>query len=203
MLNDGTVGYYGAPISEGKLLEEQKTFRIIKPGKLAPDSALEQMRATTSGHGSILSGDLQLESVDGTVKKRITSGKSYSFPVLSPDGTKILANLYVVDLDGNETRVAELGVDTADISESPMGGTWSPDSRKIAYTRSMVRILDQDGQIMKTLASEIRIVNADGTGRQVIDIPDMLETNPVWSPDGTRIAFIDGKTSQIYVMRIR
>lgn len=99
--------------------------------------------------------------------------------------------------------MGELGVDTADISESSLGGKWSPDSKKIVYMRHTAKILDEDGQIIQGIAGKIHIVNADGSGLQVIDIPDMIEANPVWSPDGTRIAFIDGKTSKIYVIKIK
>jgi hypothetical protein len=215
VLNDGTVGYYEITLIEGKTareLEEEKTFRIIRPGKLAPNSALKQIRATTTGHGSIGSGDLQLESIDGTVKRRITTGKLCSFPELSPDGDKILAmcgkkcGMCVIDLQGNMTSVAEKGVDTADISESsisPPQAKWSPDGKKIVYMRLTSKILDWDGQAIENIAGKIHIVNADGSGLQIIDIPDVIELNPIWSPDGTRIACTDEKTSKIYVIVIK
>ncbi len=216
MLNDGTVGYYEVAISQEKtrkMLEEEKTFTIIKQGKLKPASALKQLRATILEPDGTLSGDIWLQSIDGTSKRRITTGRLCSFPELSPDGTKILAccgvwcGFCLLDLQGNAISIGEKGVHTADISESSMGppdAKWSPDSKKIAYMRITAEILDPDGQIIRDIAGEIHIVKADGSGNiQVIDIPDVIELNPVWSPDGTRIAFIEGKTSQIYVIRIR
>jgi tricorn protease len=61
-------------------------------------------------------------------------------------------------------------------------GDWAPDSRKLALVVQSRRIDKED----------IRVVNADGTGRY-----DPTQTpkrssdfTPVWSPDGRRLAFV-------------
>ncbi|MCK4404452.1 MAG: PD40 domain-containing protein [candidate division Zixibacteria bacterium] len=202
---DGTVGYFQFPPGES-WVSDNAVFKVIHQGKLPPDSALKQMRAIVIRSGRTLSGDIWLESLDKSVKKRITTGELHTFVELSPDGTKILSALYVIDLKGNKTRVGEKGVDTADISESSIGtpqAKWSPDSKKIAYMRLTAKILDWDGQAIENIAGEIHIANADGSGIKVIDIPDVIELNPVWSPDGTRIACTGENTGKVYVIKLK
>jgi Tol biopolymer transport system component len=49
---------------------------------------------------------------------------------------------------------------------------------------------------------DIYVMNSDGTGRRrLTDAPD-YDSDPVWSPDGTYIAFISGRTGDwaVYVM---
>ncbi|MBX3023709.1 PD40 domain-containing protein [bacterium] len=44
----------------------------------------------------------------------------------------------------------------------------------------------------QTFSADLAVINADGSGRRKLtDTPEDSESQPVWSPDGTRIAFID------------
>ena len=105
-------------------------------------------------------------------------GGSYSEPDWSPDGTKIAASfsignrytgygsdIYVVNADGSGLHrpIVEPQVDRS----SP---AWSPDGTKLAYVQS---------------PDEIDIVNADGSGKQLLT----TGADPAWSPDGTKIVF--------------
>jgi Tol biopolymer transport system component len=200
---DGTVGYYQFPPGKS-WISDNAVFKVIKQGKLSPDSSLKQLRAVIKPVASYtISGDIWIESLDKSVKKRITTGKLYSFPELSPDGTKILVGLRVMDLDGNEIHIGKGGVDTANISESSLDPKWSPDSKKIAYTRVTAKILDLDGQAIEDIAGKIHIANADdGSDIQVIDIPDIVAVGPVWSPDGTKIACGSHSSSKIFVIKL-
>jgi Tol biopolymer transport system component len=50
---------------------------------------------------------------------------------------------------------------------------------------------------------EIAVVNADGSGRNVLTHDAVTETDPVWSPNGSEIAFLKpkrGASDQIWVM---
>jgi len=210
-LPDGTVGYFRFPPGESSQ-SENAVFRVIHQGELSPDSALEQMRAVIVRFAPyMISGDIWLESLDKSTKRRITDGKLCSFAKLSSDGSKILAMcgykcpMCVIDLHGNMMTVGERGVDTADISESsisPPQAKWSPDGQKIVYMRLTAKILDWDGQHIEHIKGEIHIANADGSGIQVIDIPDVVELNPVWAPDGTKIACVGENTGKIYVVKL-
>ena len=55
---------------------------------------------------------------------------------------------------------------------------WSPDGKRIAF-------MWHDGQ-----QSDIHVVNADGTGWEILTDTPTDETWPTWSPDGARIAFV-------------
>jgi Tol biopolymer transport system component len=202
ILNDGTVGYY--EIHE-KPEGETKIFKIIKQGKLEPDSALKQMIATTEGYPGW--GEIWLESADLTIRKRITPDKKYLFPKLSPDGTKILACYgpadFVLDLEGNV--ILDLGKDlpkvppgySAEVISGALHGIWSPDSRRIVY-----EIVFADGHT--TYDKDIYMVNVDGTERVAIAVtPAEKEGGASWSPDGTKIAYFNGTTGKIYVVKIK
>ncbi len=76
--------------------------------------------------------------------------------------------------------------------------TLSPDGSQILYTRS-----DADWDSNKTV-QHIWRVNADGTGTIQLTNGAEGESAPIWSPDGTRIAFVAERNGddhdQIYVL---
>ena len=197
ILADGTVGYY--EIHE-KPEGETKIFRIIEGGKLKPEIALKQMQ--TAGEG--------LESIDGTIRKKIPIDKKYSFLKLSPDGTKILAvfasnssDLAILDTNGNELR--KLGLGFTEISPGIFAGgassraQWSPDSKKIVYTW-----LVESEQHPEAETSDLYIINADGTGKtQITNTPSEAEHDPVWSPDGSKIAYHTDNTGKVFVIKVK
>jgi len=222
VLNDGTVGYYEIPVSEGRItLEAEKIFRIIKPGKLPPDSALKQMRAISDAQVAISKikeirdspMGIWLESADGTIRKQILCKdglNAYRNPQLSPDGTKIIGEtsyrhgMWVLALDGK--KLAYLDGDSKDSVVFAPGvvgwavgvtAKWSPDSKQIVYMVSA-----EDGHTVIT--TDLFLINADGTGKtRLTDSPDVIEAYPIWSPDGTRIAYVNDIGSKIYVMRVK
>ena len=136
--------------------------------------------------------EIFLIDADGTNLTQVThtDGGAYgaSFPVWSPDGTRIAftrsrdlnpapnisnidVELLVVNTDGTDQRqVAQTYGD----DHNPM---WSPDGTRIAFhhsTQSTTKIL---------------VVNADGSDQRILARTRGEEWGPRWSPDGTRIAF--------------
>ncbi len=60
----------------------------------------------------------------------------------------------------------------------------SPDGRQVVYTRkSMDRMSDKR-------QSRLWLINSDGSGHRPLTGNDVQESQPVWSPDGTRVAYI-------------
>jgi Tol biopolymer transport system component len=218
-LPDGTVGYYELPPWKHIWETEKRVFRVIKQGKLSPDLSLKQKVALE--HARYVPQDIDegiwLESVDGSMKKMISSYKYYSFPVLSPDGTKILVEcnakcdkqiVCVLNLEGHETCVGKESINPLDPHDTTfirgcVDGIpiWSPDGVQIAYAYERYRSVSEHN--VQIVGSELYVESPDGTNRRQITVPDGAPTGPVWSPDGSRIACTDRFTSKIYVIKLK
>jgi uncharacterized repeat protein (TIGR01451 family) len=104
----------------------------------------------------------------------------------SPDGTKLVYStsnfeLWTVNVDGSSPKLLDSDPNTRD--DSPV---WSPDGAKIMFIRGFL-----SGQNSN---SRIYTMNADGTNAQ--PLPHSVSStglvqSPVYSPDGTMIAFQD------------
>lgn len=131
---------------------------------------------------------------DGTQEMQLTQGLDFAeLPAWSPDGTKLAflgaqggdKEIYVMNADGSgQTRVTD--APTNDVGP-PM---WSPDGNMLVFQVS------SDGNW------DIYVVNADGTGQTDITNQPGDETAPVWSPDGTRIAFVAGEAVSLDVRNV-
>ena len=87
----------------------------------------------------------------------------------------LLTNICVINTDG--TNLVKLTSDN--VSSQP---SWSPDGERIVFVK----------------ASDIWVINSDGSGlRQLTSMPGG-EGQPIWSPDGKRIAFVNQRT--VYIM---
>ena len=201
-LKDGTVGYY-----EGRftLPGKDKVFKVIKQGKLKPQDATKELRAVTVPRGW---GAIWVKSIDETYQRRITQGEAtWLQPQLSPDGTKIMCvnhrgDILILDLEGRVLSSLGTGVYEGWTPEKGTGEDekWSPDSKQIAYALKVPG--GEDGQFI--VASELYIVNWDGTGKaQITKTPDEIESDPLWSPDGTRILYGSLDTNKIFVVKVK
>jgi hypothetical protein len=93
-------------------------------------------------------------------------------------------NIYVSRLDGSSMICVGAG----------SRWDWSPDGIRLVYLGD----IEQDEWTVT--GAELFVVNADGTGlTQLTRTPDQVEDYPVWSPDGTRIAYSTVHTGQVLV----
>ena len=154
-------------------------------------------------------GDLAVYVInaDGSGLTRLTNSPAPDeYPAWSPDGSKIAFNrftcmnpdctqqgyraIYTVNVDGSGLTRLTNPVGIGD-DEWP---TWSPDGRQIAFARTA-----------DSTASDIFVMNADGSN--VIRLTDgrYAVRSPAWSPDGRLIAYARAATNassdlDIYIM---
>lgn len=176
--NDQSVCLY----TRGKL-------EILNSGKKAV------ARKDTKKKNLVILKDDKLASADAVTGKLTgmdpIKGSRYLNPEVSPDGSKIAfevigGNMYVMNSDGS--GLTDLG--------KGYRPQWSPDGKYIVYM-----ITEDDGH--EFTSADIYVIKADGTGKQnLTSTSDKLEMNPVWSPDGNRIAFDEYKDGSVYVMEI-
>ena len=169
--------------------------------------------------GSIRSRNFEIETigVDGSDPRRLTHHQSDDVsPAWSPDGSRIAfisqysydkeAGIYTMAPDGSDQRlVVRFRTITNDADPASdwysrlLGGrgpVWSPDGKKLAYVLAIQERnpdqrrghKDYTGQVLYT-------VNADGTElKELFAVEDSLQesiaTEPAWSPDSQRIAFL-------------
>ena len=160
---------------------------------------------------------------DGSGRRRLAlpvAGErriSNDFPAWSPDGSRIAFTRYVLTrrsgrIDRVESDIYVVGVaggnprrlTTSGGADSP---TWSPDSRKIAYSGRATRSSE--------FSARLHVVNSDGTGDHILDAASRawwapgghtVIWPPAWSPDGRWIAFsrpadLRELAEEIYVVR--
>lgn len=134
----------------------------------------------------------------GDMSGDLEAARPQMVPVWSPDGARILftysdrqreawASDYIYAVESDGSRLAS-------ISDLPADDSWyadyspsiSPDGRWVAFatfrhTKGW-RGVFQDFEIART--------RLDGSNYRRLTDHDGLDANPVWSPDGTRIAFL-------------
>ena len=163
-----------AGIGEFKLSPDQKKVMYIsyvKSNVKSPSDCYEDLDKATA----YTTDDLMYRHWDHTVMEiPHTFVADFSFTGELGKGTDILAG---------EKELYELPTE-------PFGGleqlAWSPDSRFIAYScRKLV-----GKKYAFSTNTEISIYNVETGATDVIDMKGGYDTDPVWSPDGSKICWI-------------
>lgn len=170
-------------------------------GSPAPASAGQM--AFVNHDGS--TNHLRIMDVDangiGSNPKRLTSdAESEDVPNWSPDGARLVYQrglngtaVYIIHADGTgEQRLSA----TPSLDVTP---SWSPDGTQIVYTH-----LDEAPQPNLPPMTEIRIMNADGTGDHAILTNKVFCVEPRWSVNNQIVfmSLMNGSTLDIYTMNI-
>jgi hypothetical protein len=129
-------------------------------------------------------GDIVVANPDGSGRRPLvaTQGTQWS-PIFSRRGDRIAywsapqtdhpASLYVADADGSDAHLVT-GEQTFLVTDALPSMSWSADDRQLAFSAD---------------PGVLYVLNADGTDLHPVGTPDRKRNGPVWSPDGTRIAY--------------
>ncbi len=175
---------------------------INPPPPPPPAVRAPQMMAYSAADGVSANGMTELYALadDGTGERLLSAVAANDTAAIkqfeiSPNGqwiayvtnpSTISDILYVVPVDGG-TPPVRVSRDRGPINDRVKSFQWSPDSTQLVYAGSL-----GDGSVFNQFASEVFLVNRDGTGdiriSGAIGDPATVEVrNPQWSPDGRYI----------------
>ena len=145
---------------------------------------------------------------DGSDAKRLTRNEyDDKAPVWSPDGRRIA---FVSGRDGYPQGMYTMNSDGSDVRRiAPVGGgvptlVWSPDTRHIALSHSYGGEWDTESNGYIGIVYYVALVGSDGSGYRRVIESDSPISEPSWSPDGRRMAFIttEDKVVTLYTVNV-
>lgn len=144
-------------------------------------------------------GSIYLADLTGGAPRRLTDGPGDSQPAPSPDGAKVAyvhktdsdqpgGELWVLDVgSGEKRRLVDPAALVPKFEGEQMAGVeaprWSPSGDRIAFLKSTLG----GGGFLLTAAADSGVVAAPPE-------PLFADFGYSWSPDGTRIAWVEGRS---------
>jgi len=136
-------------------------------------------------------GEIYIMNADGSKQQRLTHSPGYDGgPFFSPDGRRIIwrrfddkgttADVYTMAIDGSDARRL---TDFGSMSWAPF---YHPSGKYVIFTSNKLGFSN----------FELYLVDADGTHEPVrVTFTDGFDGLPVFSPDGNRLCWTSGRTS--------
>ena len=150
--------------------------------------------------------NIETSALDGSQRQQLTAGRGHdSVPAWSPDGERIAFlkggyrrnednGIYTMARDGTDQRlVMPFNLETPG---SIRGPTWSPDGKKLAYVLlTRQQRPNQNDRPVYDRGEALYTVDVDGSNLTLIFtvedwLTESIATEPAWSPDSQRIAFL-------------
>lgn len=124
------------------------------------------------------------------VERQITHGYRDYGSDWSPDGTQIVYDSEVEGSGANNIVVANAdGSSPVVIADEGSVPAWSPDGTRIVFARADIGNMVSLGGGGSGTAFYLYVMNSDGTDVRQLTRGEHSDYSPVWSPDGSRIAF--------------
>jgi Tol biopolymer transport system component len=155
-------------------------------------------------------GQIYVMNADGSAPRALTNTEATNYGAAwSPDGRRIA---FVTERDGDpEVYVMNAdGTSPTNLTNNPggydSGPDWSPDGRYIAYFSGPDRPQGSDeiapGSAYRYWNADIYIMDVETGERTRVTHADNDDVYPVWSHDGTRLAFTSSRdgNNEIYVI---
>ena len=157
---------------------------------LSPDgSRVAYVALFNDGFLGAPNAEIMSASIDGTRVRRLTYNLSNhdTAPVWSPDGSQIAfvtheSKLSTMEADGSNAQKLVQLPDNHRVLGEP---AWSSDGRWVAFSV----------YAHSPLSEAIYVVRSDGSDIVKLGGPASV-SKPVWSPDGSRLAYLSGKGTE-------
>lgn len=163
---------------------------LLLTGEAGPFDSKVAFVSTRSGRFK----ELYVMNLDGSELRQLTRNQTINLsPSWDPDARSVIftsykdgrPKLYEIDVNSGRERLVPTGPGMV------MGGSFSPDGREIAVTRTGTK-----GD------SEILLVSPEGSVISRLTESQTINVSPSFSPSGGQLAFCSGRTGspQVYVM---
>ena len=164
---------------------------IVYTSCLFDDAAIQEVNLSAIR----TEADIWIMDADGGNKKQLTTDGDARLPLWQPQGDRIA---YLADRSGSReiwtVQSDGTGKTQVTFSEGSVSGySWSPDGARIAYV-----VASPPGTLPEF---SLWVIDSDGSGSEQLTTGNR-DTSPVWSPDGTRIAFrSESRDRALWVMK--